>query len=94
MGNRKVDYKGPFNAYMGTPKVCRLFTMLLDSALRFDTFFYMHHFRSDNALDPNTDILDTIKRLQYLRPAYELREKWCYSNIVRVLPIPPAEFAK
>lgn len=57
-------------------------------------FLYLHHFRSDNALDPNTDIMDTIKRLQYLRPAYELREKWCYSNIVRVLPIPPAEFAK
>ncbi|KLO14681.1 beta-lactamase/transpeptidase-like protein [Schizopora paradoxa] len=37
--------------------------------------------RSDNALDPNSDILDTIKRLQYLRPVYELRQKWCYSNI-------------
>jgi hypothetical protein len=28
--------------------------------------------------------IDVIRRMRYLRPAYELRETWHYNNMVRV----------
>lgn len=46
--------------------------------------------RSDNVLARDSDALDIIKRLQYIKPAYELRQKWCYSNIVRFPIVSPS----
>lgn len=46
--------------------------------------------RHDVSYGPGDSAIDIVSRLRYLRPAYELREKWHYNNLVDALPpLPP-----
>lgn len=45
------------------------------------------HLRHDFFVAPSDIPLDLIKRLKYLKPAFELRERWSYNNIVNSFEI-------